>query len=489
MFAKENFLMDDLIRILQIDDDATYFDVTRDVLGSDIHLETAASYEQGMALLKSRNFDLALVNMNLIPKKDILSEERTDRLGGEILIFIRDNLPNLPRIAVTGTKLEGSVFGEYLDKYKVTDLIRKDEFKGYNFRDAIYRALRTNKIKVSVRLQHARFSRYLAHYYQKDALDGLPKLQLLEVQIENPRQEDADITILFARQPPYIQETMHTIRVSPGLSKVFLSPVFTDEIKENTVIAINLVVSEKGNLLWKPENSMLIDVVETIPLVLKYVATGDQWMHFLIAACVTPHSEEITKLAGSIRKLWGSEHPDEKWNASRYTNKNVIDILRILRDLLSDLLVLEGTYIPSIPTGLEAVEHVMRLPDEILRSRGANCLYYSLLYASVMENLGINPVLLFLPGHVIPGWKKSSSSTIDIRQIAEPVTRDIINDECVFFESTGTSSKELTFDQLLESGKRISADAQILSLREIPVPVSIVDISGLRKIGLHPFNG
>ena len=44
-----------------------------------------------------------------MPKKDLLGEQISDRFGGVILDYIRDNLPNLPRIVITGTPLEGGI--------------------------------------------------------------------------------------------------------------------------------------------------------------------------------------------------------------------------------------------------------------------------------------------------------------------------------------------------------------------------------------------
>lgn len=472
--------MSDIVNILQIDDDKKFFNLSEEVLGSDFKIHKASSYETGMALLKVGSFDLALVNLNLT--------KLSDKLGLDILEYIRDNLPDMPRIVITGSPISGSIFGEYQDIYNVTDLLPKSKLQGYHLRKAVNRALNRKKLSVSVGLRHARLSRYLTHYYQKDVLKDYPKLQLLDIQVTNPRAEEAEITIIFPKQPPFIQETFHTIKVRPGKSNVPISPVFTATVNEGTSIAVNLKIREKNHVIWETDNSLLIEVVDTMPIVLKYVATGDQWMHFLVMACITPQSLEVVDLSAEVRNGWKTNHPGEKWPASNYTQKNAMDIVRILRGLLHDRLTCEGTYIPSVPVERELVEHAMRMPDEILQNGGANCLYYSLLYASVLENLGISPILLFMPGHVILGWKSRSCRPLDIRDITKMATREIINEECIFLESTGTSLSNYTFEQMLETGRRISADAQMLYLKDDSLPVSLIDVSHLRAKGLQPYN-
>src|SRR5438270_13582912 len=45
----------------------------------------------------------------------------------------------------------------------------------------------------------------------------------------------------------------------------------------------------------------------------------------------------------------------------------------------------------------------IRLPAETLSLRSANCIDVSVAYASAVENLGMSPVILIVPGHAFVG--------------------------------------------------------------------------------------
>jgi hypothetical protein len=48
---------------------------------------------------------------------------------------------------------------------------------------------------------------------------------------------------------------------------------------------------------------------------------------------------------------------------------------------------------------------IVRLPEQTLVEKAANCLDMAVLFASLMVSCGINPLILFLPGHAIAGWR------------------------------------------------------------------------------------
>jgi hypothetical protein len=52
----------------------------------------------------------------------------------------------------------------------------------------------------------------------------------------------------------------------------------------------------------------------------------------------------------------------------------------------------------------------LRLPNETLHLKSANCMDVSLVFASAMENLGMEPMLIILPGHAITGVRLGRES-------------------------------------------------------------------------------
>lgn len=71
-----------------------------------------------------------------------------------------------------------------------------------------------------------------------------------------------------------------------------------------------------------------------------------------------------------------------------------------------------GSYVSSIFTfGNYAGEaQRIRLPKETLSLNNANCMDVSVAFASAMENLGMEPVIVIVPGHAFAGVRVGPQS-------------------------------------------------------------------------------
>jgi hypothetical protein len=52
----------------------------------------------------------------------------------------------------------------------------------------------------------------------------------------------------------------------------------------------------------------------------------------------------------------------------------------------------------------------VNLPDDSLKLRQANCLDGAVLYASLLEAIDLNPVIVLIPGHAVVGWETARGS-------------------------------------------------------------------------------
>lgn len=75
-----------------------------------------------------------------------------------------------------------------------------------------------------------------------------------------------------------------------------------------------------------------------------------------------------------------------------------------------------------------------RLPAEVLTSTNAQCLEGTLTFATLMEAIGIKPIVVFVPGHAFVGW--------------HPVAKDGTNGKPIFLETTMVGGYE--FEQALK---------------------------------------
>lgn len=63
------------------------------------------------------------------------------------------------------------------------------------------------------------------------------------------------------------------------------------------------------------------------------------------------------------------------------------------------------TYVmdPNVTSTASFVQRT-RLPAEVLTTTNAQCLEGTLLFATLMESIGLQPIIVLVPGHAFVGW-------------------------------------------------------------------------------------
>jgi hypothetical protein len=130
----------------------------------------------------------------------------------------------------------------------------------------------------------------------------------------------------------------------------------------------------------------------------------------LLARWVTPHDERVLQLVSSAERLLPGGRmrgynvvPGSKLEAQvRAQAQAVFEAMR--RSRIS--------YVTSIYTfgNYPGETQRIRLPRETLELSNANCIDVSVVFASAMENLGMKPVIVIVPGHAFTGVRLGPNS-------------------------------------------------------------------------------
>jgi hypothetical protein len=130
----------------------------------------------------------------------------------------------------------------------------------------------------------------------------------------------------------------------------------------------------------------------------------------LLARWVTPHDDRVLQLVSNAERLTPGRHlrgynpvPGVKLDAQvRAQARAVFEAMR--RSGIS--------YVSSIYTFGNYPDETqrIRLPRETLELSNANCIDVSVAYASAMENLGMKPVVVIVPGHAFTGVRLGPNS-------------------------------------------------------------------------------
>jgi len=88
--------------------------------------------------------------------------------------------------------------------------------------------------------------------------------------------------------------------------------------------------------------------------------------------------------------------------------KKVHDQVKAVYTALHDRGITYSNTTLSFPAGSQKI----RFPQDALPQAAANCIDGTVLMASALEAIGIEPLLILIPGHAFLGWRDASGSGV-----------------------------------------------------------------------------
>ncbi len=211
--------------------------------------------------------------------------------------------------------------------------------------------------------------------------------------------------------PGWSDQEIQTVEVAPGITRTFkFAPTFLPRIYSNREIAPATVAvvatNATGNAVFSATTPVRIRSTEDM-----YWGTRFKYAPF-IAAWVTPHDPQVEQILSRAKEFMpGRRLPGyEDWkNAAGQTNSTYLQAKAIYEALHQAGV----SYVKSSLTfGNNAdISERVRLPRETLRRASANCIDGAVVYAAAFENLGMDPVIVIVPGHAYVGVREAQSST------------------------------------------------------------------------------
>lgn len=207
-------------------------------------------------------------------------------------------------------------------------------------------------------------------------------------------------------------------------------------------LSINLVSTEDNSILSSStHNFNLIPISQTTVDFIKE--------RKLFAKYVTPLAPTVKQLANKA-----VVHNDGKPIVS-YQNHSTEDFMLELKAVYETLH--DENILYQNPASGESLFQRVRLPEEVLRDKKATCLDSSILYCSLLMELGFHPVLVFIDGHAFVGVflkERDEFSGGLAEKVSDITNRMGKNDQTmVLIESTCiTSGNTASFQDALDAG-------------------------------------
>lgn len=206
-----------------------------------------------------------------------------------------------------------------------------------------------------------------------------------------------------------------------------------------------------------------------------------------LAAWVTPHTKglEIEKLVQRAKEL----HPQKTLKGYQGSSQTVEEMERITGEqckALFQALKLRYTlsYVDSsISFGWyeRFKSQRIKLPSVTLQTGSANCVDSSVLLASALEHIGIDPVIVLIPSHAFLGWKIRAGS--DVYTFLETTMIGYAS-----FEEATTRGRDELLESLQKAKIRINNPRLSLDDAVKMGLIRFIDIQEMRTIGVLPMN-
>lgn len=297
--------------------------------------------------------------------------------------------------------------------------------------------------------------------------------------LKNPSQADlSDIQVMIACEPQFANNWEQRIELLPKNQSLELKIVdlklvakFLSEITEKITGELCLTISSNDAVLLRESYSVEI---------LAY----DQWnglgtLPEMLTAFVTPNHPEISKILKTASGILANWTGDPSFDA--YQSKNPDRVKKQMAAIYESISGLGIVYC-SPPASFEKDGQRIRLCDTVFSQKLATCIDMAILYASCLEAVGLNPLLIVIKGHAFVGnWLIDQTFPDSINDDVSLLKKRIVSgiNEIALVESTCmTAGHSSSFDEAMNEAnfKLVDEDNFILFL----------DIKRARFSGIKP---
>lgn len=209
----------------------------------------------------------------------------------------------------------------------------------------------------------------------------------------------------------------------------------------------------------------------------------DQWLGTSIlpqslASFVTPNHPLINKVVLSaakiLKEITGSS------SLSEYQSGNTADVVKQIAAVYAALHS-ENIVYRSLPASFEVIGQRITLPEQVLSSKLGNCIELTILFASVLEAIGINSAVIIQKGHAyLAVWLVDDCCQYSVCDDVSYVEKKCSNGigEMLVVESTKITDEKTSFEEAIKIANRNLADISLFEM--------MIDIRRCRLEGIRP---
>lgn len=272
-----------------------------------------------------------------------------------------------------------------------------------------------------------------------------------ELKINNGSETDFEnLTLTLTSSPSFLEpKTWHLDRLTRGDE----FDISDRDARLNADYLFSLSESVRGELILTLAGNDTTLAIASYPIeVLAKNEWGGVGMSELIAAFVMPNDiavDKVLKTTSDVLRRAG-----KKDSLDGYTAESRRRSWELTSALWSAIGSLKLSYALP-PASFETQGQKIRTPSAILDGMVATCLDSALLFAAAIEQLGMNPVVVFTEGHAFVGvWLQPQEFSTLLTEDVSAIRKRIDLQEMVVFETTLVTKPIVpTFTQAIETAR------------------------------------
>ena len=204
------------------------------------------------------------------------------------------------------------------------------------------------------------------------------------------------------------------------------------------------------NLIHKDES--IADSEHVIELLPRNQWSGMGHMPEMVAACVLPNDPQVERLLKKSAVILRNHHKDAALDGYRGGPKRAWELTSAIWAAIGAM----GLDYALPPASFERAGQKIRTPGQIADAGLATCLDTTLLISAVLEQCGLNPVVIFTRGHAFAGvWlKQEEFSTVIVDDITALRKRIKLKELIVFETTLLTQRPTPSLKRAIEQGEK-----------------------------------
>ena len=262
---------------------------------------------------------------------------------------------------------------------------------------------------------------------------------LRELRIENKGSEERldDILVTLSSNPAFLKPKSWTLdRIAPE----GIRPITDRDIELDGAFLLELADSMSGvaTITVERNGTIIADQTKPVELLAYNEWGGAGYMPELLAAFSMPNDPAVDRVlrnASLILRAAGKPGGIDGYKSG--SRQRVWEITSAIYTAICNL----GITYTVPPASFEGDGQKIRLPGQILENRVATCLDSAMLFASALEQAGLNPIVALPHEHALAGvWLQPEELATIVVDEAEILRKRIQLKELLLFETTFVTS-------------------------------------------------